>query len=217
MTNVWNTFCYIPPHRLCPWHTDTMAIHRVREASGIKWQITCSKSVSIRCTIIILLVAQFIDGNGLCQHTGQNWHIDIWSRICIHFLKIFCCHLVVNIEKMQFSLNVHGIFNQPSNAFLRILRKWRHILPHMSRSVLYRCGRDWPNHSSWARIRGMNDRTAKSNPLWSAWESLLSFDARCFVRVLTYTMNGHGVSMSWSLSAQVRWTIWVQMGLFISF
>ena len=29
----------------------------------------------------------------------------------------------------------------------------------------------------------MNDGTAKSNPLWSAWESLLSFDARCLVRV----------------------------------
>jgi hypothetical protein len=43
--------------------------------------------------------------------------------------------------------------------------------------------RDWPNHSSWAWIRGMNDGTAKSNPLWSAWESLLSFDARCLVRV----------------------------------
>ena len=28
-----------------------------------------------------------------------------------------------------------------------------------------------------------------------------------------YTMNGHGVSMSWSLCAQVWWSIWEQLGL----
>ena len=133
-----------------------------------------------------------------CVSTLVKTDIDIWERICIQFLKYFVkvhifwegykilqnLHLIFDYSTYsQFSLNVHGHLDEPSNALLRILRKWRHILPHMSRSVFDRCGKDWPNHSSWAWIRGMNDGTAKSNPLWSAWESLLSFDARCFVRV----------------------------------
>ena len=161
-----------------------MAIHRVLEASGIKWQITVA-NLYLYTIIFLLIVAQFIDGNGLCHHTSQKRTLTNEAKYVSNLL-IFCAHMIVHRTQYKRMWFMGGL--------LRADLRWHSRSSHIRKlgdifcliclnQFLTGVVRDWPNHSSWAEIRGMNDGTAKSNPLWSAWESLLSFDARCLVRV----------------------------------